>query len=159
MANKSKELIKINLGSGWRKAEGFVNIDYREETNPDVCCDVTAGLPFPDNSVEIVRAHDFLEHIPIGQTIQMVEEIYRVLIPNGMFDSFTPDCETGQGAFQDPTHKSFWCENSWLYYSDAAHRALYGIKANFKITTMDRLVSDAYRRIYHLHVCANAVKE
>ena len=147
--------IKINLGSGLRRIEGFINIDNRPEVNPDVVCDITHGLPFDDSSVDYVRAHDVLEHIPLGKTLPAIEEIYRVLKPGGIFESFTPDAERGQGAFQDPHHLSFWVEQSWLYYSDPACRELYGTKANFIIESIKRIESNY--RVFHLHVIARKV--
>lgn len=149
--------IHLNLGSGLRPLEGYINIDNRKEVNPDIVCDVTEGLPYDDNSVDSIRAHDFLEHIPTEKTIQVINEIWRVLKPGGTFASLTPDAEFGQGAFQDPTHLSFWVENSWLYFSEPNSRALYGIKANFKIKTLERLNTGS--RVYHLHVIAEALKE
>lgn len=149
--------IKLNLGSGLRKIEGFINIDNRPEVNPDLVCDITQGLPFEDSSVSYVRAHDILEHIPLGKTLPVIEEIYRVLKPGGIFESFTPDAETGQGAFQDPHHLSFWVEQSWLYFSDPDCRALYGTKANFKIESIKRIESNY--RVFHLHVIAKSRKE
>jgi len=147
---------RINLGCGYRHKEGYVNIDNRPEVKPDLIADVLEGLPFDDNSLDEVRAYDFLEHIPIGQTIQVVTEIWRVLKPGGVFESHTPDAENGQGAFQDPTHVSFWVENSWLYYSNQNCRDLYGIKANFIIYPIERLVSG--NNTVHLHVTAKAIK-
>lgn len=144
--------LHLNLGSGLRPKKGYVNIDNRKEVNPDLVCDVIEGLPFDDNSVDSVRAHDFLEHIPIGKTIQVITEIWRVLKPGGLFVSLTPDAESGQGAFQDPTHVSFWVENSWLYFSEPSYRELYGTKANFKIKAIDRV--ETGNRVYHLHVIA-----
>jgi GT2 family glycosyltransferase/predicted SAM-dependent methyltransferase len=152
LEEEPKSGLHLNLGSGLRPQKGFVNIDNRKEVNPDLVCDVIEGLPYDDNSVDSIRAHDFLEHIPIGKTVQVVTEIWRVLKPGGLFVSLTPDAEFGQGAFQDPTHVSFWVENSWMYYSDPATRALYGMKANFKIKSIDRV--NTGNRVYHLHVVA-----
>jgi len=148
--------VNLNLGSGLRPIENFINIDNRAIVNPDVVCDIIEGLPYPDNSVDTVRAHDVLEHIPIGKTITVMDEIWRVLKPGGILDSFTPDAEYGQGSFQDPTHLSFWVENSWLYYSKPDYRELYNIKANFKIKTIERV--ELTDRVYHLHVIAEAIK-
>jgi GT2 family glycosyltransferase/predicted SAM-dependent methyltransferase len=148
---------KVNLGSGYRPQEGFINIDNRAEVNPDIVCDITQPLPFADSSVDYVRAHDILEHIPLGKTHQVIEEIYRVLKPDGVFESFTPDAEFGQGAFQDPFHLSFWVEQSWHYYSDPDCRALYGTKANFDIESIKRIESNY--RVFHLLVIAKAIKE
>jgi len=156
---KKKEELKLNLGCGFRKMiePGWVNIDNRAELNPDVVCDVTEGLPYEESSVDYVKCFDFLEHIPTDKVISLVEEIYRVLKPGGIFESFTPDAEFGMGGFQDFHHKSFWVENSWLYFSDTDHRVLYGIKANFEIVSMNRTENKPLR-IYHLHVIAKARK-
>lgn len=124
--------MKINLGSGGKNIDGYVNIDNRQEVSPDITLDVLKGLPYEDNSVDEVRAYDFLEHIPIGKTVGVVEDIYRVLKPGGLFGHHTPSTD-GRGAFQDPTHVSFWNINSWLYYTADNARNLYGIKAKFRI--------------------------
>lgn len=152
-------MVKLNLGCGFRLLENFINIDKRPEVKPDLICDVTKGLPYDDNSVDKVVAFDFLEHIPLGKTIEVIEEIWRVLKHGEQLESLTPDAERGQGAFQDPTHVSFWVENSWLYYSHPAYRRLHSIKANFQITELKRIETDKQARVYHLHVKATALKE
>lgn len=136
----------INLGCGYRKVEGAINIDNRPEVKPDVCCDAL-HLPFDDNSIDKVLAYDFLEHIPIGSTIDMVSEIYRVLKPGGMLEHFTPSTD-GRGAFQDPTHVSFWNINSWLYYMEDEYRNLYGIEAKFTGYNKDLVGPNSVRHTY-----------
>jgi len=151
------EGVSLNLGCGYAKLDGYTNIDIREEVVPDMVCDVLGGLPYADNTVDEVRAFDFLEHIPIGLTVDVITEIWRVLKPGGKFESFTPSTD-GRGAFQDPTHVSFWNRNSWLYYSEAEYRALYGIKANFEIITIEDTQPDPRWKIIHTHVIAMAKK-
>ena len=152
--------MKLNLGSGQAKIEGYINIDNRPEMNPDLVHDLTERFPFQDNSVEYVRAFDVLEHIPPSKVIFVIEEIWRVLKPGCIFESHTPDAQYGQGAFQDPGHISFWVENSWLYYSQDAHRSLYNIKAKFNIESLNRIPSlETKSEIYWLHVVARAVKD
>ena len=136
--------------------DGWINIDNRPEVEPDLVCDVIQGLPFPDNHVDAILATDFLEHIPIGKTVQVVEEIYRVLKPGGKFESWTPSTD-GRGAFQDPTHCSFWNRNSWLYYMEDEYRDLYGIKAAFVGTVQDVVTNDALH-IIHTVAQLEAVK-
>ena len=149
-------MLKLNLGSGFRNIPGYINIDNRESTPADLVYDITTGLPYDDNSVDEVRAYDILEHIPIGQTVPLVEEIYRVLKPGGKFEHFTPSTD-GRGAFQDPDHKSFWNINSWLYFMDDAHRALYGTKAKFQGNNTD-VVTNPELKIIHTHGILFAVK-
>lgn len=138
--------IKLNLGCGYRKLPDYVNIDIRREVQPDVIHDIeNQGLPYPDSSVDEVRAYDFLEHIHPDAVLDLMNEIWRVLKPGGILAHFTPSTD-GRGAFQDPTHRSFWNINSWFYYTDDRYRALYGIKAKFEGRNED--VSTGYGVIH-----------
>ena len=139
--------MRLNIGSGFRKLPNYYNIDNRAECDPDLVLDLTLSLPFETGSVDEVRAVDILEHIPIGKTLPLIEEIWRVLKPGGYFYSMTPSTD-GRGAFQDPTHVSFWNQNSWLYYMDDLHRNLYGIEAKFEGRVYDR-ITDMKNRIIH----------
>ena len=146
---KREAEIKLNLGCGNDHKFGYMNIDCREECKPDRVFNIEAGgLGFlEDNSVDEIRAFDFLEHITLGRTVFVIEEIYRVLKPDGYFEHFTPSTD-GRGAFQDPTHKSFWNINSWLYYTSRQWN-LYGIKALFGIIKLeDRMTSEALKIIH-----------
>ncbi|MFD8413312.1 methyltransferase domain-containing protein [Streptomyces sp. NPDC059650] len=64
--------------------------------------DIVATLPDPldlaDGSVGLVRAVDFLEHVP--QKIPLINELYRLLAPGGMLLSLTPSSD-GRGAYRD----------------------------------------------------------
>lgn len=71
--------------------------------------------PFPDSSIGAFRAADFLEHLP--NKLATMREIYRCLAPGGWLLSSTPDA-AGSGAHQDPTHCSYWVENSFRYYTE-----------------------------------------
>jgi glycosyltransferase involved in cell wall biosynthesis len=71
--------------------------------------------PFPDSSIGAFRAHDFLEHLP--DKLATMREIHRCLAPGGWLLASTPDA-MGPGAHQDPTHVSFWVENSFRYYTE-----------------------------------------
>ncbi len=147
-------MIKINLGSGLNKLPGYINIDIRPEVKPDLVCDVEKGLPYDDDSVDEVRAYDFLEHIT--ETVAVIEDIYRVLKPGGKLSISVPSTD-GRGAFQDPTHRSFWNINSWLYFCDKEHRDLYGIKAEFEPFLKDK-VTHVGLKIIHTEGELYAVK-
>lgn len=106
----------IDLG-GDGTVEGYQSLNVRGSA--DILADATKPLPFEDDSVQVFRAHDFLEHIPIGQVVPLLNEIYRCLVPGGWLLTSTPSTD-GRGAFQDPTHVSFWNSNSWWYYTKQA---------------------------------------
>ena len=145
------EQIKLNLGCANKKKDGYVNIDIDPKCNPDLVLDLSKNaLPFQDNSVDEVRAFDFLEHIPLGKTIFVVDEIWRALKPGGKFEHFTPSAD-GRGAFQDPTHLSFWNNNSWLYFCEGVWAGMYGIKSRFRPVQLYDIITSDSMRIIHTH--------
>ena len=148
--------MKLNLGCGYEKLKGYINIDSRKEVKPDKVMDVSKGLPYDDNSIDEVRAYDFLEHLLPDKTMFVVGEIFRVLKPGGKLEHFTPTTD-GRGAFQDPTHRSFWNINTWLYYMNDEYRALYNIKIKFEGVNKD-VNTDPHNRIWHTHGVLYAVK-
>lgn len=91
----------------------YISVDMK---NADVITDLNNPWPFADNSVGIIRAIDVFEHL--HDPIHVMKEAYRVLAPNGYLMLQVPSTD-GRGAFQDPTHVSFWNENSLLYYTNS----------------------------------------
>jgi len=145
-------LIKLNLGCGRNKVEGYENIDIDPTVKPDMLFDiVNNGLTaWDDNSVDEIRAQDFLEHIPLGKTIFVIDEIYRVLKDGGRFEHFTPSTD-GRGAFSDPMHLSFWNINSWFYFCPdmAGGQRFYDIKAQFKVEKLYNIITS--ENVIHTH--------
>jgi glycosyltransferase involved in cell wall biosynthesis len=104
-------LAKYDLGGAYDKPEGYLSID---RDGGDIVADMNKGIPLPDNSAGVIRAHDFLEHIADKQMI--MGEIWRVLADGGWLMSMTPSTD-GRGAFQDPTHVSYWNDNAFWYWT------------------------------------------
>jgi len=109
--SRKNGLMKIDLCGAFSKPEGFTSIDME---GGDIIANLDEGIPLADNSCGVVRAYDALEHMKDQQ--KTMSEIYRVLAPGGMLLSMTPSTD-GRGAWQDPTHVSFWNENSFWYYT------------------------------------------
>jgi SAM-dependent methyltransferase/glycosyltransferase involved in cell wall biosynthesis len=100
-----------DLGGALDPAPGWTVVDIAPKEDgspPDVCADLRERWPFEDNSVGAFRAYDFLEHLP--NRLHTLQEIHRCLRPGGWLLSLTPSTD-GRGAWQDPTHVSFWNEN------------------------------------------------
>lgn len=150
--------MRVDLGCGPRKPEGYFGIDRYPWPGVDQIADLSQGIPLPDRSVDEIRAHDVLEHLP--DKILTMNEIWRVLVPDGIADVFVPSTD-GRGAFQDPTHMSYWNQNSfWYVEAGNPHRELfgdaYGVKARFKIEQMSTLHSPGC--IVHVAARLRAVK-
>lgn len=97
--------MKLNLGSGKSKFEGFINVDDDTTVNPDYLInldDIGLRLPFDDDSVDEIKAHHVLEHIGSG-FMQLMREIYRVAKNGCIIDIVGPN-ERHDVFFGDPTH-------------------------------------------------------
>ena len=105
-------LLAIDLGGGNWSKEGLLNVDINP--NSDIVCDLNNGIPLEDNSVGLVNASHVLEHLK--DPLKSMSEIHRVLAHGGWAFIEVPSTD-GRGAFQDPTHVSFWNQNSFWYYT------------------------------------------
>ncbi len=81
-------------------------IDNKPRSGVNVLCNLDHfHYPFKDNSFQVVRIWDYLEHFE--DIIKVLEEIYRILRPNGILKIMVPHF-SNYYAFTDPTHKHFF---------------------------------------------------
>ena len=111
---KDRGLLCVDIGGGINPYPGYKTVDIR--TTADYVADLNDGIPLPDNSVFVLNASHILEHL--HDKTKIMSEIHRVLAHGGWAFIDVPSTD-GRGAFQDPTHVSYWNENSFLYYTDA----------------------------------------
>ena len=133
-ASGASPAMKLNLGCCDALLDGHVNVDIIEAPGVQVA-DLRKPWPWRDCSVDFIRAHDIIEHLP--DKIFTMNEMWRVLEPGCEAEIVVPTTD-GPGAFQDPTHVSFWHRRSFMYYeSDNPYRERfarsYGILARFRI--------------------------
>lgn len=122
-----KGLRKIDLCGGHSKPDGYESVDM---LNGDIVADLNGPWPFKDGEVGLFRAHDAIEHLK--DPIHTMKEAHRCLAPKGWFLTFTPSTD-GRGAFQDPTHVSFWNSNSFWYYTRAQQAAYINTPVRFQL--------------------------
>jgi len=83
--------MKLNVGCDANHLPDYINIDIRKEVKPDLIADVTKGLNFKDNSIELIRLEHFLEHLFYIQVEPFLKECYRVLKMEGEIVIEVPD--------------------------------------------------------------------
>ena len=116
---RDRGLSIVELGGGINPREGCdINIDLEAGT---LKYDLNNGIPLPDNSVGVLNASHIIEHLHDKHKI--MSEIHRVLADGGWAFIEVPSTD-GRGAWQDPTHVSFWNQNSFWYYT-RKDKALY----------------------------------
>ncbi|MCF8481682.1 MAG: hypothetical protein K9H25_14725 [Rhodospirillum sp.] len=98
--------MKLNLGCGAQKLEGWVNVDRAASLMPDQVVDLERlPWPWPDNlAVEILLSH-VLEHL--GPTprefLAIMGELWRVCAPGGLITVIVPH-PRHDSFLNDPTH-------------------------------------------------------
>jgi SAM-dependent methyltransferase len=100
---KNMNLKIINLGCGNKKLPGEIGVDIIPGPYVDIVTDLNSyPLPFPDNSVDIVRSSHVFEHL--DDLVALMEDIHRLLKPNGILEFTVPHVSNIE-YFRDPTHK------------------------------------------------------
>lgn len=75
---------KLHLGCGDIRLRGFLNVDYRALPTADIVQDSTNLIIFPTNTFTLVYANAFIEHVYRLKTQKALNEVYRVLTPEGI---------------------------------------------------------------------------
>jgi acetyltransferase-like isoleucine patch superfamily enzyme/SAM-dependent methyltransferase len=156
--NRLDAMLRVDLGCGPRKARGYFGVDICPAPGVDLVANLTKTFPFVDNSVDELRAHDVIEHLP--DRLHTMNEIWRVCKPGALVDLLVPSSD-GRGAFQDPTHISFWNINSFQYFAVEYPPYLelcqqYGFKGAFSLVALKEYVSPDEE--IHVHAILRAVK-
>lgn len=94
LAQKHKMLpkLKLHLACGHDYNDDYINVDFYapEDAKCDVRFDVQK-LPYPDNSVDEIKAFHIIEHFHFFEIKEVLNEWYRVLKPGGRLYLETPD--------------------------------------------------------------------
>lgn len=108
---KKNKRVKLHVGCGPRILKGWINVDLNHEPFENYLnyyqdkylenirgtkkefweCDVTDGIPLPDNCVDIVFSEDFIEHLSQRGQVIFLSEALRVLKKGAVHRINTPD--------------------------------------------------------------------
>ena len=96
--------MKLDIGCGKNKKEGFTGVDQYAMDGVDVVMDVRQRWDFEDSSIEEVHCSHFLEHLTAGERVKFFNELHRVLKPGAKATIITPHWASNR-AYGDPTHQ------------------------------------------------------
>jgi SAM-dependent methyltransferase len=136
VATLSGEKLKVDLGCGFNKREGFIGVDIASGEGIDITHDLNVyPYPFDDGSVAEIYTSHFVEHV--GSLMAFMDECYRILEPGGKMLVIAP-YYTSIRCWQDPTHLRAISEASFLYYNAEWRRVNklehYPIRCDFDFT-------------------------
>lgn len=81
----------LHVGSGNKRLEGWVNIDFQALPGVDVVADVTKGLDFKNAGA--IFAEHFIEHLFVTDALAFLLEGHRVLAPGAWIRLSTPNLD------------------------------------------------------------------
>lgn len=83
----------LNLGCGTSFVPGWTNIDFVSYSEHVQAHDLRKGIPYPDQSFDVVYHSHVLEHFTKENGEKFISECFRVLKPGGVIRIAVPDLE------------------------------------------------------------------
>jgi SAM-dependent methyltransferase len=131
----SEAQIKIDIGCGGVKREGFIGLDSVAGPAVDYVLDLTKDrLPFEDATVDHVFSSHFLEHIRIP--FHLFKEIARVCKDGARIEFWTPYAFSNEAFLYG--HEVLLTEETWMhFYRDTWAQVMCGrwliVKINYVV--------------------------
>lgn len=98
--------LKLNLGCGYHKLPGYLNVDMSGDSKPDLVMNLEATpWPFPDSSVTHIVMRSVLEHVggDSATFLAIIGELWRVCAPGAELIITVPH-PRHDNFLGDPTH-------------------------------------------------------
>jgi SAM-dependent methyltransferase len=115
------EPVRVDLGCGGAKRDGYIGLDQHAGPGVDHILDLTADpYPFEDASVDAVYSSHFLEHIP--EPNHVFQEIGRICKDGARVEFWTPYGWSDDAFLYGHIH--FFTEVEWLHFC-CSHRDMY----------------------------------
>lgn len=118
ISSQPKRGIKLDLGCGGHKQEGFLGMDMRKTPCVDIVHNIQEfPFPLPDECCSVILASHIIEHInPANQTVlKLFNELWRIMEVGGQLWISLP-YGMSHGYIQDPTHCNPCNESTWQYF-------------------------------------------
>lgn len=151
--------MKLNLGCGNKRKEGYVGVDLFPCEALDLRCDITGRLPFADGSVEAVWMDNVIEHVI--DIPALMKELVRVCRNGAGIEIVTPHFSS-IASWEDPTHVHHLAYGSFAHFEQeaVAHYIGGGLKIEKRrlsfggiLGLIGRLIFGISPAAYEKHFC------
>ena len=151
--------MKLNLGCGYNKLDGFTNVDIQESCEPDILVDLEElPWPFESNSADEVVLCHVLEHL--GETsdvyLKIIQELYRVsqhsaqiliTVPHPRHDDFMIDPTHVRPILPDQFYMFSKTQNKKWKNEGCANTALADyLNVDFEVTNTEWILDTDWKR-------------
>jgi len=110
LPESGRRVLHLGCGENYISLPGFINIDGNLFCRKDFWLDLTLGLPFPSESIDVIFSSHVLEHFTEKEVRRVLAESYRVLKKGGGIRLITPHLHRAIQAYisGDSTFFSDW---------------------------------------------------
>lgn len=158
--NHKKQMLKLDLGSGFQTMEGFTTIDIYQTGVVDIIHDIEKTLPFEDNIVDEIHSSHSLEHCVMSSVPLMLRDWHRILKIGGKIHIIVPEIEGCMRNFLDASEEDKWGYR--IEYILGEHVSQVGQqlhKSAFTLFHLKKLVSEAKFDIVSAEVLHTGVND
>jgi hypothetical protein len=113
--------MKIDLGCGPKKREGFLGVDSKPFEGVDIVADLRQRWPWSDGEVDEAFSSHFIEHLTPPERIHFANELFRVLKIGGKATLVAPHWSNFM-AYGDLTHQWPPISEFWFNYLNRGWR-------------------------------------
>jgi SAM-dependent methyltransferase len=103
---------RLHFGCGRITPAGWINADIRPGEGVDLCCDILAGIPLDDDSIDYISSQHALQEIKVVDQIRALRELRRVLKPGGVLRLVLPDLDRAIEAYRSG-RDAYFCPHDW----------------------------------------------
>ena len=103
----------LNLGCGRRFHPAWTNVNFTSSGEGVISHNLAKGIPFPDNSFDVVYHSHLLEHFTTIAAESFFKECYRVLRPQGILRVVVPDLEQIAKTYLEALEKANSGSQEW----------------------------------------------
>jgi SAM-dependent methyltransferase len=138
--------MKLHLGCGTKKLEGFINIDIRPEVTPDIIDDISLLNEIEDNSVDLIYCCHVLEHFGRHEYMNVLKLWAKKLKDGGRLRISVPDIDVAARLIYE---KKYPLRKMWgMFYGGQTYNENYHyVGFNFE-TLQEDLKELGFRDVY-----------
>ncbi len=91
--SRSYKFLNVACGDTFIEDDSWINVDFTSHSPIVKKANILDGLPYEDNTFDVVYSSHFIEHIPVDKIELFFDDVYRILKPGGLIRLVTPDLE------------------------------------------------------------------
>jgi SAM-dependent methyltransferase len=119
----------LDVGCGRKKFPGSIGIDISRDTQADVICDWSRGMPFRESSFESIRLIHVIEEV--DDIFRVLADVHRVARPGARVIIVTPHY-TDHASYCSPAHRWHLSSFSLWFFTDKPREYDYYAPAKYR---------------------------